>query len=98
MSSPHLYPPPSISSPASEGEAHVQREQRRAFASGILSTFRNKLSCCQTLQEESSEVDGDGAAPAGVAVSVSEHVDALIGQATDVNKLAKMYEGWMPWV
>ncbi|KAJ3272712.1 Serine/threonine-protein kinase smg1 [Terramyces sp. JEL0728] len=30
--------------------------------------------------------------------SVEEHVDYLIRSATDVNNLAKMYEGWMSWI
>ncbi|KAJ3318863.1 Serine/threonine-protein kinase smg1 [Boothiomyces sp. JEL0866] len=30
--------------------------------------------------------------------SVEEHVDFLIKNATDVNNLAKMYEGWMSWI
>ena len=34
----------------------------------------------------------------GGLLSVAEHVDWLIGEATSVDNLCRMYEGWAPWI
>jgi len=34
----------------------------------------------------------------GKVLSIQEQVDCLINQATDLNNLASLYEGWTPWV
>lgn len=32
------------------------------------------------------------------AISVAEQVDYLLKQATSVDNLCNMYEGWTPWI
>ena len=37
-------------------------------------------------------------AAASGTLTVAEHVDWLIGEATSVDNLCRMYEGWAPWI
>ena len=36
--------------------------------------------------------------PAGEALGVEGHVEALISSATDVRNLSKLFSGWAAWV
>lgn len=62
----------------------ARREQQQRHASEVLQRFKNKL------------FGGDG--EGGSRPSAAEQVDRLIAAATSPARLARMYEGWMPWV
>lgn len=71
------------------GEARNQddaaaRAQRVAFAKAILTAFDQKLSGKDSSAKE--------------PLSVQEHVDHLIKQATSLDNLSQMYEGWTAWI
>ena len=89
-SAPHLYPVlPSC------GSLSALVEQRKVFSKEVLHTFEDKVhGRAMVKTTTSSGVDSAAAA----ALDVPEHVEALIQEATSVDKLARMYEGWMPWV
>ena len=42
--------------------------------------------------------NGDGGPAGGRVLSVSEQAAAMIEQATSVDRLAVMFEGWAPWI
>ena len=67
-----------------KADAESQKAQRIAFAAASLSTFQNKLS--------------GRTAPGGEGLDVKQHVDQLIKQATSLDKLCQMYEGWTAWI
>jgi len=60
------------------------RAQRLAFASATLSIFQRKLSGRASSQD--------------AALPVEQHVDHLIKEATSLDNLSKMYEGWTAWI
>ena len=67
--------------------AGAQRaEERRRHAAGVLQRFHAKLSGAQLGEA--------GGAPPPVEADVAR----LIAAATSPSSLARMYEGWMPWV
>jgi phosphatidylinositol kinase/protein kinase (PI-3 family) len=61
----------------------ARREQQQQYADEVLQRFRVKL--C-----------GDRAG--GDQEAVRQQVGRLIAAATSPARLARMYEGWMPWV
>jgi hypothetical protein len=61
-----------------------QREERRVFASRVVKTFKSKV----------GEERGKG----GNTIGDGDKVVKLIAEATSVDRLCRMYEGWMPWV
>lgn len=75
---------------ASSAAAHASRRQRdrRAFAGAVLSRFWAKLD---------GTADAHGAR-AGGALTAAEQVLVLLRQATSVDMLSRMYEGWTPWL
>jgi hypothetical protein len=44
------------------------------------------------------EVGGDGSDSSSAALGVVGEVSALVADATSVDKLSRMYEGWAPWL
>ena len=62
----------------------LRKVQSLAFAATTLKTFRNKLSGTVSSQD------------AGLAVE--QHVDQLIKQATSLDNLCQLYEGWTSWI
>ncbi|GFR47474.1 hypothetical protein Agub_g9203, partial [Astrephomene gubernaculifera] len=69
--------------------------RRRAFAAGALRRFITKL------EGREGEGAGTGAQAAGAPaapLSVTEQVDLLVRQATSVDRLSQMYEGWTAWL
>jgi len=64
---------------------------RKAFAESALRRFRVKL-------EGLSEQGGRGEGRWVVTLSVEEQVEKLLQQATSIDSLAQMYEGWTPWI
>ena len=72
---------------------HGERDQaRKAFAVATLRRLRVKL-------EGLTEVGVKGASGSSVsALSVEQQVDKLLQQATSRDNLARMYEGWTPWM
>ena len=73
--------------------AQAQEAARRAFADSTLRRFKAKLEGLQAEQ---------GAGPSQerrtVVLTVEEQVDKLLQQATSLDNLALMYEGWTPWI
>ncbi|KAK9822206.1 hypothetical protein WJX81_005370 [Elliptochloris bilobata] len=76
---------------ASSAAAHASRRQRdrRAFAGTVLARFWAKLD---------GVADAPGARGSNSALTVAEQVEVLLRQATSVDALAHMYEGWTPWL
>lgn len=71
--------------------AGAQRaEERLRYAASVLQRFRGKLAGAPEGQL------GSEGQPAAAAVEAD--VAWLIGAATSPDRLARMYEGWMPWV
>ncbi|KAH6585817.1 hypothetical protein BASA50_000978 [Batrachochytrium salamandrivorans] len=67
------------------GMFRFNREQtRNAHAVSVLKKIRSKL--------EGRDSDSRG------RLSVPEHVDRIIREATNADNLAVMYEGWMSWI
>jgi hypothetical protein len=64
--------------------ARQQREERRVFASRVVKTFKSKV--------------GEERGKEGGTMGDGDKVVKLIAEATSVDRLCRMYEGWMPWV
>ncbi|KJH42634.1 FATC domain protein [Dictyocaulus viviparus] len=64
---------------------HTQQQEQNVHASNVVRRVRSRLEG----RIESSDQQK--------VVSASEQVDILIGQATNANLLALMYEGWTAW-
>jgi len=65
-----------------DGES--QKARRTAFASATLRVFQDKLFGKASLQHRSLDVE--------------QHVDQLIKEATSLDNLCQMYEGWTAWI
>ncbi len=65
-----------------DGESHKAR--RIAFASATLGVFQDKLFGKASSEHRSLDVE--------------QHVDQLIKQATSLDNLCQMYEGWTAWI
>ena len=83
-------------------------QTRNRYALAALKRVRHKLDGrdpCR-LQVVAAEKGGGGCNSVEVAralepsarLSVSEHVDRVIGEATSLDNLAQMYEGWSAWI
>jgi len=66
-----------------ECEAEGRREQRNAYAVSVLKRVQQKM---------------DGREREGAKMGVADQVALTIKDATSVEKLCEMYEGWTPWV
>ncbi len=60
------------------------KARRIAFASATLGVFQDKLFGKSSLERRSLDVE--------------QHVDQLIKQATSLDNLCQMYEGWTAWI
>jgi hypothetical protein len=67
----------------------VGADEHAAFARSVVGSFQAKLG--------SSGEEGNSGGGGGF-VSVSQQVEDLVKEASDPGNLARMYEGWMPWV
>lgn len=104
-SSVHLYPPPSP-----RGKIHNSVDTAIVFANLAMQQFGDKVNGTGDIilkrrkeeikEKQKSEEDSRASSRdcGGDSMSVPEYVEALIEEATSVDKLARMYEGWMPWV
>ena len=64
---------------------------------------RYKLDGRDACRLQSLHSEGGGAEPArplerGSGLSVADHVERVIQEATSLDNLASMYEGWTPWI
>ncbi len=59
---------------------------------------RKKEFSVEKKEEEGSGNPASGGGGNDEVLTVSEYVDALIEEAASVDNLARMYEGWMPWI
>ena len=82
---------PSISS---SSDAERQERQRQEYASSVLARFQDKL---MGRLEAPTGAEGTGRG-VGSEASVAAQVQQLIAAAVSEANLARMYEGWMPWV
>jgi len=104
-SSVHLYLPPSPLE-----KIHATAETGLVvFASSAMQQFKDKVDGTDDViirRRTKNDIKDKGDSRAnrraydgeGDRISVSECVEALIEDATDVDNLARMYEGWMPWI
>jgi PI-3-kinase-related kinase SMG-1 len=76
-------------------ETHNDEKEatRRAFAESALRRFKVKL---EGLSEQGAKTPAEGRRV--VTLSVEEQVEKLLQQASSVDSLAQMYEGWTPWI
>lgn len=75
------------------GRKKGEREQaRKGFAAATLRRFKAKL---EGLTERHG-LSGEGRRVS--VLSVEEQVEKLLQQATSIDNLAQMYEGWTPWI
>lgn len=65
--------------------------RQQAFAKSTMLRFQYKIDGSHRVQ------DAEGTSSIGT-MSVTEQVDKLIQQATDLDSLARMYEGWTAWI
>jgi phosphatidylinositol kinase/protein kinase (PI-3 family) len=79
--------------PAAATSPQGRSEERQQYAASVMQRFRRKLLGHESGGEQDERLDGDGS-----PLSVEAAVDRLIAMATDPRNLARMYEGWMPWV
>jgi hypothetical protein len=108
----HLYPPspppPPPPSPAFSSQGNLNNAQPAlSFAKSAMQQFTNKVDGVVKgrkkefpgeKKEEGSGNAASGGVGKGEVLAVSEYVNALIEEAASVDNLARMYEGWMPWI
>ena len=85
------------------GGEEVVAEMRDRYALGALKRVRYKLDGRDACRLQSLHSEGGGAEPArplerGSGLSVADHVERVIQEATSLDNLASMYEGWTPWI
>lgn len=79
-------------------------QQRREFAASVLTRFRAKLagearpSICGSSNAQAAKAEGSSSSQVAAPADVAQQVQQLIEEATSPGNLARMYEGWMPWV
>lgn len=79
--------------PAAPSRRHgLKQEEQRQYAATLLQRFRAKLLGQRVADKASAGGSGNG------ATAVPAAVRELIAAATAPANLARMYEGWMPWV
>ena len=73
-------------------------EERNKYAVSILRRVKQKMDGRDRI--ESFGIPGGGGGVLGGAgkMTVQEQVDMTIKDATNIEKLCEMYEGWTPWV
>lgn len=71
-------------------------EEQRRYVASVLQRFAAKLEG-QAAPGSGRDEEGSAAAAAAGA-GVEAQVERLIAAATSPERLARMYEGWMPWV
>jgi hypothetical protein len=71
-----------------------RREEKNPYAVNVLKRAKAKL---DGFEGESYESSSKGR-PQQNALSVSDHVQWLIREATSEDTLCRMYDGWTPWV
>lgn len=74
------------------GGGEQQQAERRQYAAAVLQRFEAKLT------GQAAGASSGGGSSTALAAAVEEAVERLIGTATSPGNLARMYEGWMPWV
>jgi PI-3-kinase-related kinase SMG-1 len=100
---------PAGGSSSSTGSRKQRAEARqRAFAAAALARCTVRLTGQRSTAAKTAAVDsqdaGDNSAQAGQSGSagptrtVADEVAALVGAATSVDKLSRMYEGWAAWL
>ncbi|GIL75399.1 hypothetical protein Vretifemale_5200, partial [Volvox reticuliferus] len=74
--------------------------RRRAFAASALRRFIAKLEGRESEGAAAGLVSGAASAASAQQqhLSVSDQVDLLVRQATSVDRLSQMYEGWTAWL
>ena len=65
-------------------------QQRKSFAATVAQNFEAKVSGRMLCPQD--------AAPSGAPLTVQQQVHELVGQATSLDRLAQMYEGWTAWI
>lgn len=70
-----------------------KKATRKAFAESALRRLKVKL---EGLSEKGSRGGTEGRRV--VTLSVEEQVEKLLQQASSIDNLAVMYEGWTPWI
>lgn len=71
--------------PQVKRDEKAHRAQQEAFAAATLKAFHSKLLFGQGCKEHS-------------VMEVEQLVNQLIGQATSLDTLCQMYEGWTAWI
>ena len=77
---------------ASSSEADAQR--RQAYAQAVLQRFTAKLEGRDAGQGTGEATQEGGSQP----LSIGAQMSALIRDATSLDKLCQMYEGWSAWI
>ena len=80
---------------SSAAEQQGRQQQRQEYASSVLAHFKDKLMGRMAAPIIHTEDAGRGG---GSGDSVAVQVQQLIAAAVSEANLARMYEGWMPWV
>jgi len=97
----HLYPP-TLVVPGGGSSHALSVQQRQSFASSALRQFMSKIKGSHSEVEVASASNNNRGDPSVVTppppLSVGEQVRRLVQEATDIDNLARMYEGWTPWV
>ena len=65
-------------------------QQRKSFAATVAQNFEAKVSGRMLCPQDP--------APSGAPLTVQQQVHELVGQATSLDRLAQMYEGWTAWI
>lgn len=76
----------------SERRTEEREQARKGFAHATLCRFKVKLEGLK--EREGSPQEGVKV----VVMSVEEQVEKVLQQASSMDNLARMYEGWTPWI
>ena len=69
------------------------------YAVSILRRVKQKMDGRDRIDSFGIPGGGGGGGPVGGSkMSVQEQVDMTIKDATNIDKLCEMYEGWTPWI
>ena len=78
------------------GQAHDQ--ERNEYAVEVLQVVNAKLSGEVMQREKNSQTHSSASKANPTSMSVKDQVDHIVQQATSVDNLCVMYEGWTPWI
>lgn len=98
----HLMPAGGSGTTASRKQRAEARQ--RAFAAAALARCTARLTgqCSSAVKAAAEGLPagdaGQSTGSAGPTRSVADEVAALVGAATSVDKLSRMYEGWAAWL